>query len=632
MTVTALLLLATLALAGIPVVKADLVEVEADTVDELIGEINVANVRSGPTTIVLTAEEYVLTEPVPDDGSSTIGSIGLPMVVSNITIEGNGATIRRDANTTKEFRIFTVGSPGELHLDSVTVSNGRASWIDPGVFPHEFSDWGGGIFSWGTLTLTNSHVTSNTADGNGGGIYAGGIVSLTNSTVTGNGAPLGGGIANFGALTLTNSKVMGNTSTGDGVGIYNGGGGTMIVSQSRIAGNIGAGGSRGGGIYHSSIGTVTLTDSTISGNEATDGGGIFVASGRPQGVSGQLTLTDSVVSDNVAHHAGGGIANVGTLKLITSTVHGNTVLGGGDGGGIFNGFGSDLEAINSTISGNTADGRGGGVAISGHPEHGTSTVMLVNVTVTDNHAAAGIVVDEFSVLTLRSTIVAGNTAQDVDGTVAESSTYNLVGDGIGTNLNDGVNNNIVGVDPAIVIDSAGLQDNGGPTQTIALINDPSNPALNAISMRDCPVAHDQRGIKRPQGDGCDIGAFELEVDDDPLPVDYQVCLDFDNDTVKKLGSTVPIRLMLCDEEGNNLSSADITLSATRLVKVSNDSSGVVDAVASGNANPDGDFRFADDRYVFNLSTKGLSEGTWRLEFTADGQTDEHYRIEFKLRR
>jgi len=54
-----------------------------------------------------------------------------------------------------------------------------------------------------------------------------------------------------------------------------------------------------------------------------------------------------------------------------------------------------------------------------------------------------------------------------------------------------------------------LQDNGGETFTQSLLE--SSPAIDAIPMGSCAVIEDQRGIARPQGNGCDIGAFEVEV-------------------------------------------------------------------------------------------------------------------------
>ena len=52
-----------------------------------------------------------------------------------------------------------------------------------------------------------------------------------------------------------------------------------------------------------------------------------------------------------------------------------------------------------------------------------------------------------------------------------------------------------------------LENNGGPTQTQELL--PGSPAIDAADEAACP-ASDQRGVVRPQGTGCDVGAFELE--------------------------------------------------------------------------------------------------------------------------
>jgi len=66
----------------------------------------------------------------------------------------------------------------------------------------------------------------------------------------------------------------------------------------------------------------------------------------------------------------------------------------------------------------------------------------------------------------------------------------------------------LGINQDPLLDPAGQQDNGGPTQTIAL--QPGSPAIDTAVAANCP-ATDQRGVARPQGAGCDIGAFELEV-------------------------------------------------------------------------------------------------------------------------
>ncbi|MCZ8223651.1 MAG: right-handed parallel beta-helix repeat-containing protein, partial [Microcystis sp. LE19-84.1B] len=276
---------------------------------------------------------------------------------------------------------------GTLTLTNSTISGNTATY-------------GGGIYNDGTLTLTNSTISGNT----GGGIHnwGRGILTLTNSTITGNTATnFGGGIENDGTLTLTNSTITGNTATYSGGGIYNWGRGTLTLTNSTISGNTATGyyGS-GGGIYNST-GTLTITDSAISGNTATGSGG---------GIEnyGTLTLTDSTVSGNTAAYDGGGIDNYGgTLTLTNSTISGNTATG--SGGGIEN-YGT-LTLTESTVSGNTAAYDGGGIDNDG------GTLTLTNSTIFGNTAtrSGGGIFNSTGTLTLTNSTISGNTAGDEGG-------------------------------------------------------------------------------------------------------------------------------------------------------------------------------------------------------------------------
>jgi hypothetical protein len=180
--------------------------------------------------------------------------------------------------------------------------------------------------------------------------------------------------------------------------------------------------------------------------------------------------------------------------LINSTLSGNGAgddpgSGNGNGGGIFNS--GMLSVTNCTISGNFALVSGGGIT----------------------EVAGGVVI-------MKSTIVANNNFQPAGGNCASSGIFNSYGYNLSDDMtcsvvfnNFGDVNNI----PA-GLDSS-LQNNGGPTQTIALLA--TSPAVDAIpvSPNACttpdgtPITTDQRGISRPQGPACDIGAFELV----PLP-------------------------------------------------------------------------------------------------------------------
>jgi hypothetical protein len=104
-------------------------------------------------------------------------------------------------------------------------------------------------------------------------------------------------------------------------------------------------------------------------------------------------------------------------------------------------------------------------------------------------------------------------------------------------------------------------------------------------------------------------------------VGYGVCPLFDQSKAYKSGSTIPVKLRLCDAGGNNLSSESVALTALGAVRLSDYAPGQVED--SGNANPDDNFRFADGKYLFNLKTAGLSTGSYLLVFRAGAASATH---------
>jgi predicted outer membrane repeat protein len=314
--------------------------------------------------------------------------------------------------------------------------------------------FGAGVFNYGVATVTDSTVEGNTAS-SGGGLYNSvyaefgwgpGMLTLTNTTVSGNTATqYGGGISNSGVLTLTNSTVSGNTAAYYDYYTY------LLTGW-------------GGGVYN--FGTATITNSTVSGNTAYEyGGGIST-------YNGTLNLTNSTVSGNTAR-GGGGIfitGIVGTLTLTNSTVSGNTAW---RGGGIMGGRYGDLTLTNSTVSGNTAGFEGGGIF---------GWELMVTPT---------------------NTIVADNSAPT--GANCESPPVNS----LGYNLTDDTSCGFTATGDLVVPDAmlGPLQDNGGPTETHDLLD--GSPAIDAGSVSCPPPDTDQRGVARPQGTGCDIGAVEF---------------------------------------------------------------------------------------------------------------------------
>ena len=95
-------------------------------------------------------------------------------------------------------------------------------------------------------------------------------------------------------------------------------------------------------------------------------------------------------------------------------------------------------------------------------------------------------------------------------------------------------------------------------------------------------------------------------------VSYNTCLEYDPRAVYHAGSTIPVKLRVCDEFGNNLSSESLVVTAAGVGLVSTTVYGEVNA--SGNANPDGNFRFVGGFYIFNMSTKGLGTGSYNLYY------------------
>lgn len=396
----------------------------------------------------------------------------LPNLSSDITMTGPGPNAldiqRSTVSGTPNFNIFNISAGATVNLSGLQISKGAL--VGGGSGP--FSVAGGGIANSGTLVATQIVITGNAA------------------SRAGNGDARGGGIANVGTLTLTDCTVTGNRVVGDstqGGGIYNTGNATLIratITSNTVTGTLGI---MGGGL--SNFGTVTVLDSTISDN----------------------TTTSS------SQNQGSGINNTKTLTITGSTIARNSAVGGsGQGGGVYS-VGT-ASITNCTISGNTAALTGGGIG-------GGGTINITNVTVANNSGAA---IDLGSgSANLRNTIVAGNNS-DLGGNLYHSLGHNLIGKGGGGFVN-GNNGDIVGTSASPINPRLGaLQDNGGPTQTIALLA--GSPALDggdncvtqAVHCGDSSISQlltDQRGagfdrsVDGPDPDTIatvDIGAFEAQ--------------------------------------------------------------------------------------------------------------------------
>jgi predicted outer membrane repeat protein len=311
---------------------------------------------------------------------------------------------------------------------------------------------GGMAISGGQITLSKLTFVGNTATERGGGMQNyEASVTLTDATFSGNSAPYGGGLVNM-ESSLTLNKIL--------------------FEANHTTGD-------GGGIFIDSLSSPTLTNVTFNNNNALHGGGLYNASDT-------LSVSKVLFTDNQATGSGGGLNDDGNGSTLT----------------------------NVTFSGNVSGDRGGGMITSdGSP-------VLTNVTFMENEAVSGgalyIHNKDAGNPTLINAIMAyssgGDCVETNSGSLTAASGNNLIMDSAHTcGMTDGTNGNIIGPNPNL----GPLQDNGGKTQTHALLTD--SLAIDAGNNAACP-ATDQRGLLRPWdgngsgGNACDIGAYEA-----PLP-------------------------------------------------------------------------------------------------------------------
>lgn len=410
----------------------------------------------------------------PAGSASTTDVIVLPAGTYTLSIAGTNedAGLDGDLDITGSVRIEGAG-------DAVTVVDGNGGVVGERVVQ---------VLSPAAVTFSGITIRNGRGQSGAGIFVSGATVHLVKSTVSDDLGGNGGGVDNIsGTLTLVDSRVSDNRARfGQGGGIAGFNGATLSLTRSVVSGNVAFLG-LGGGISATG-GTTTLRRSTVSDNDAVGdlGGGIF------NSMNGVLTIDRSTISGNHAGASGGGILNnIGPLTLTKSTVTGNTAEG--NAGGVASGN-SVTSIVDSTISGNRATGSGAGLM-----SNGTPGVTISNSTVSGNIADAdgdgsgdgeGLFRTAGSVV-LVNTIVAGNVdswgeAPDCTGDIGTQG-FNLVGANSGCIASPAQGDQIGTVGAPIDPRLAPLADNGGPTQTRALL--PGSPGHRR---RQSPRARQRR--------------------------------------------------------------------------------------------------------------------------------------------
>lgn len=491
---------------------------------------------TGADTISLPSGFYAFSAMLDgdDDGAQT-GDLDL---AGNLAIVGAGATSTQvDARGLD--RVFDVLTGATVRLSGLAITGG----LTPSPNFEDPNSFGGGIETGGTLTLDRVLVSGNKANGCGGGlasaiedVTSNGPITIRNSTLSNNTADCGGGAwyaSNRGPLMLRSVLVANNSapdSSGGGGGIYDIF--DLDAANTVFVGNTTAG--QGGGLLTGR--SLRLVDVRIEGNTAAQGGGLY--QGNFVVLTGGVTRTLNrvVVSGNRAEggdglNLGGGIVTGGNaFTLMNSTVSGNTA--GAGGGGVYAPFGATIAG--TTISGNKAENGDGLYNAGGGSEHDPGTVVR-NATISGNGSVAtggrggGIYNASVKALTLNNVTLNANTSSSNAGDGGNIYNAGIINAKNTVAANPQTGGNCGGVRPAstgpnlewvpggtsspcftaltdVVADPMldPLASNGGPTNTQALRA--GSAAINAGA--ECAPA-DQRGVPRPQGAACDIGAYEF---------------------------------------------------------------------------------------------------------------------------
>ena len=387
----------------------------------------------------------------------------LPAITSDITIEGEGYTISGD----NRYRIF-YNDGGALTIKDLTLTKGRVevdfirgairriSEVIQTVHAHLTNTderlisppsrtFGGAIYNnEGTLNISDSAFSHNSAD-TGGVIYnRDGTVSISDSSFNGNSANWGGAISNYGELSISDSSFNGNSANW------------------------------GGAIYNWE--ELSIVNSAFSRNSAELSGGAI-------NNLNELSIVSSTFSHNSAD-SGGAISNLIELSINSSTFSHNSA----DGGGAIDNAG-ELSIVNSAFSGNSAEGAGGAIV------NWVNELSVSNSTFSGNSANDGGAVYNVNELSIINSIIAGNGGDTCYSRVELKRN-------IGNFIQDGSCSPAFSGDP--MLGELVEPEDGSPAYFPLLAG---SRAIDAADDDYCPTT-DQIGTARPQGAGCDIGAVE----------------------------------------------------------------------------------------------------------------------------
>ncbi len=420
---------------------------DAGAVKELIAAINTANGNndpSGNTVNLLPGAVYTLIAP----DNFLYGPDGLPAISSNLTINGQGATIQRgSAAGTPLFRFFYVsgglsGLPaGSLTLQNVTLTGGLARGGGGGGFNGGGGGLGAGgaIFNQGTLTLNGVTLTGNAAQGGSSAstqLSTGGGGMGQDTQPNGVGGGFGGPFAGAGGK---GSAGGGDFGQGGGAGGGGGGGFSQNGSPTGIGG--GLSGLGGGGIG----------DGGSGADQGGSGGGVGGGGGGGTGPTG--------IGGDGGFGGGGGASTFTSGNNVTLSAGTGGFGGGGGAGAFLIGPGGQGGFGGGSGRGGKEPQPGGGAGMGGAVFSMYGTVTVTNSNFTANSAFGGVSGSQGGA-------AYGGAVFNLDGSVAVSNstfTGNTVVSGTGP------------------VPGASLPADGGVLYNLAYGNTPTGGAVTATA-------------------------------------------------------------------------------------------------------------------------------------------------------
>ncbi len=496
-------------------------------------------------------------------GGGAAALYGSTMSITNSSISNNTVTSSADAQCVDDVNDDFCGFEGggglftqeaNVAVDGTTINNNTVTQAAPCADDCDFGALGGGVLNDGGTTMANDTVNGN-------------VVSTGPAGNTTMNSAIGGGIATYAPLTVTGSLISGNQAVGaddaeDDCSITGGGGifaaspgfnlsGSSVTNNTTVDG-VGAGIVSWDPDDYSETTPIEddspfaelagsqLVGDQITGNNSSSSWSYatnpdpydFGAAGGVYVEDGSIQIANSAIDNNTAAGWNGGLwVDDWTLAQVQdSTIANNSAE---IGGGLMLTYESELATSNVTIADNSAtatavdpDGTcedcdaflpgGGGV----YGADG-STVVLGYTTISGNTGQQGAGLffpDDSGIGTTVGTIIAGNTAGGSESDCSNAPSTNPIDlTSGGWNLSGDASCGLAQTTDQVGVsaDLGPLGNNGGPAPT--MVPQKGSPAIDAGGGAPTCPATDERGVSRPQGPACDVGAVEVVVIPPPPP-------------------------------------------------------------------------------------------------------------------